>query len=126
MKTRDGSYKGIAWNLTLETKQKQLDFEIALPKMEGQRVVLLTKTVDEECCNPLKVWHEIGEPANLKEDQIELLKAAAKPLVATQLVDGKAPKFTIKAGRNAVVYFEAACAPLTSDNAYDYKFYEKM
>ncbi len=126
VRTTDGSYKGIAWNLTLETKQKQLDIEISLPKMEGQRVVLLTKTVDEECCNPLKLWHEIGEPANLKEDQIELLKAAAKPLVASKLLDGRSPKFTIKAGRNAVVYFEASCAPLTSDNSYDYSFYEKM
>ena len=68
----------------------------------------------------------MGEPANLNAAQIDLLKASAKPLVASQLVNGKVPKFSIKAGRNAVVYFEFSAAPLTSDNAYDYSFYEKM
>ena len=68
----------------------------------------------------------MGEPANLNEQQIELLKSAAKPLVASKLVDGKAPKLMLKAGRNAVVYFEVALAPLTSDNCYDYSFYGKM
>ena len=133
VKASDGSYKGIAWNLTLETKKKELTFEITLPGIaaggktgSGARANLITKTVDEECCNPLKVWHNMGEPANLNEAQIELLKSAAHPLVASQLIDGKAPKFTIKAGRNAVVYFEASPAPLTSDNSYDYSFYEKM
>ena len=68
----------------------------------------------------------MGEPANLTDAQIELLKSAAHPLVATELLNGSAPKFTLKAGRNAVVYFEVVPAPLTSDNNYDYSFYEKM
>ena len=101
-------------------------FEISLPKNAASRLCLLTKTVDEEYCNPLKVWHELGEPANINDEQIELLKSAAKPLVKTQLLKGTSPKFTLSAGRNAVVYFELAPAPLTSDNAYDYSWYEKM
>ena len=126
VRAADGSYKGIVWNLTLETKQDKIDFEINLPKSTAARLCLLTQTVDEECCNPLKVWHELGEPANLNDAQIELLKSAAKPLVKTQVLKGAAPKFTLSASRNAVIYFELAPAPLTSDNAYDYGFYEKM
>ena len=110
-----------------QQEAKTLNLELELPlAAQTEANVLLTRLVDEETCNPLKVWHDLGEPANLTEEQIELLKSAAKPLVATQLIDGSSPKFTIKAGRNAVVYFEAACAPLTSDNSYDYSFYEKM
>ena len=126
VKTGDGSYKGIAWNLTLETKQKQLDINISLPAFADKRVTLLTKTVDEECCNPLKVWHDLGEPANLKQEQIKLLKGSAHPEIATSLIDGKAPSFTLNIKRNGLVYFEVAAAPLTSDNSYDYSFYEKM
>ena len=126
VRAADGSYKGIVWNLSLETKQDKIDFEINLPKNAATRLCLLTKTVDEECCNPLKVWHELGEPANLSDEQTELLKSAAKPLVKTHLLKGSAPKFTLTAGRNAVIYFELAAAPLTSDNSYDYSWYEKM
>ena len=127
VRTTDGSWKGIVWNLTLETKQKELTFEIDLPG-SAARMCLLTKTVDEECCNPLKVWHDLGEPANLTDDQIELLKASAKPLVKTKVIESKsktAAHITLTASRNAVVYFELAPAPLTSDNAYDYGWYDK-
>ena len=126
VKAADGSYKGIAWNLTLETKQDVLGIDVCLPAFAEKRVTLLTKTVDEECCNPLKLWHDLGEPANLKEEQIELLKGAANPLTATKVLDGSAPKFTLNVNRNGVVYFEAAPAPLTQDNGYNYSFYEKM
>ena len=59
VKTKDGEYKGIAWNLTLETKEKEITFNINLPafKKNQNRVSLLVKTVDEQTCNPLKVWH---------------------------------------------------------------------
>lgn len=126
VKTGSDSYKGIAWNLSLETKENQLAIELSLPAFGDKRVTLLTKTVDEECCNPLKVWHDLGEPANLKQEQIELLKEAAHPAVATALIDGNSPKFTLNVKRNGVIYFEVLPAPLTSDNSYDYSFYEKM
>ena len=68
----------------------------------------------------------MDKPFRSIDEQIELLKSAAKPLVKTQLLKGGAPKFTLNAGRNAVIYFELAAAPLTSDNSYDYNWYEKM
>ena len=126
VKTGAGTYKGIAWNLSLETKQNQLNIDISLPAFGDKRVTLLTKTVDEECCNPLKVWHDLGEPANLKEEQIELLKGVAQPLTQTKLIDGSAPQFTLNVKRNGVIYFETIPAPLKSDNCYNYSFYEKM
>ena len=33
----------------------------------------ITELVDEEVCNPLKAWHDLGEPANPSQEQLELL-----------------------------------------------------
>jgi len=124
VKTKDGNYKGIAWNLTLETKEQEIDFEIKLPQLTG-RNCLLTQTVDETTCNPAKLWHDLGEPANPSAAQNELLKSAAKPLFQTEVLEGNS-EFTLKAKKNSVIYFETKKAPLTSDNGYDWDFYDKM
>ena len=129
VQTKDGVYKGIAWNLTLETKASKIgfNFELALKAKETKRYFLMTKTVDEETTNPLKIWHDMGEPANPCKDQIELLRMSGKPLVNSQSIDaaGEA-KFNLTAKKNGVIYFELKEAPLTSDNGYDYNFYDKV
>lgn len=128
LKTADGLYKGIAWNLTIETNEDNMKIEIALP-VNKKRLCLLTKTVDEECCNPLKIWHDLGEKANPDAEQVQLLKDCAKPLVKSLLMenndenDGIILNLSLK--RNAVQYFELKEAELTSDRGYDYSVYEK-
>lgn len=47
---------------------------------------MITKVVDEENGNPLKVWHDIGEPANPSREQIGLLREVARPMVCTKKV----------------------------------------
>lgn len=124
VKTKDGSYKGIAWNLYHETKQKSIKFDVKLPALKG-RNCLLTQTVDEKTCNPVKLWHDLGEPANPDEQMVEMLKAAAKPLFETEvLVDSG--NFTLTASKNAVIFFETKPAEIKGDRGYDYTFYEKM
>lgn len=126
IKTKSGSYKGIAWNLTIETKEDEMDFEVVLPAVhKGQgRMCLLTKSVDEECCNPLKVWHDLGEWAHPTDAQNELLKSAANPLVKTSVIeaDGDKSKISLTVKKHGVVYFEFAPASITSDRGYDYDF----
>ena len=123
VKTGDGDYKGIAWNLTLENNEAQIDFDLQLPLQSG-RYCLLTKTVDEVSCNPVKIWHDLGEPSNPNEEEAALLRDAAKPLVQSKGVEKGAP-VCISAGKNGVVYFEVKKAPLKSDRGYDYNYYTK-
>jgi len=75
--------------------------------------------VDEDVCNPLKVWHDIGEPANPSPEQIKLLQGVS-PLIATNRCHG-APAIELTLGRNALVYFEIFPAPITSDRGFDYE-----
>lgn len=100
---------------------RTLEFE--LPVSGTGEYVLLTKTVDEECCNPLKVWHDLGEPANPSKGQLAVLREAARPFVATRRLhaDGGALSFRIVLRPNAVVYFETARVVQHSDRGYSYE-----
>ena len=83
MKMADGEYRGVAWNAVRKRAGNDLELEFSLEQAPGN-YCLLTKRVDEECCNPLKVWHDLGEPANPSEEQNALLRAAAQPKIATR------------------------------------------
>ena len=87
------------------------------------RYVLITRTVDEKSCNPLKIWHDIGEPAHLNKEQTELIKSGAFPAVATTEIDisnSKELSFDIQINENGVVYFELRPVKETPDRGYDY------
>lgn len=123
VKTAKG-YKGIAWNISIETKENLINLNLEIPAYK-KRYCLLTKTVDEECCNPLKVWHDLGENAHLNLEEKDLLKAAAKPQIKTIILENKAAdsiNVNLEIKKHGVIYFELSEAPLTSDNGYDYNF----
>ena len=79
--------------------------------------VLITQLVDEEVCNPLKIWHDLGEHANPSADEVALLRSAANPFVQTKRCGNKI-NLTLK--ENAVCYFEIKTAPIISDRGYEY------
>lgn len=83
---------------------------------------LITKTVDENCCNPLKLWHDIGEPAYPTHAETELIKSAAWPLTESTVISAKdgVVSSQITVNRNGVVYFTLTKRQLTSDRGYDY------
>lgn len=84
---------------------------------------LLTKTVDEDHANPLKVWHDLGEPRQLTAAQTALLQESAQPLVATQRLtaeDGQL-SFTLRLKEDAVVSFQLLPAAFQGDRGYDYR-----
>lgn len=122
LQKEDGSYVGVAWNLSLERTGRCLELEYHLPlSNETKLYCLLTKTVDERVCNPLRVWHDMGEPAYPTSEQISLLKDASNPLVATQQLKAKdSYHFTLTLEENAVVYFELGQVTMHSDLGYDY------
>lgn len=120
MRKADGSYEGVAWNICKEARE-QVAVEVALP-VKG-KCVLATETVDETVCNPLKAWHDMGEPASLTETQLRFLRQAGQPLCETQQV--KDGKLSLTLRENAVVHFTLSSAAGESDYGYDYDWYNK-
>lgn len=119
MRREDGSLEGVAWNLCRD-ERKVLELSLDLPAAADS--VLLTETVDEECCNPLKMWHEMGEPASLTGEQLRLLKAAAQPLTESKPVAaGETPALTLK--ENGLVHFVLTPVKKQNDFGYDYDWY---
>lgn len=98
-----------------------IELSMTLP-MQGE-ASLLYKVVDEDCCNPLKLWHDMGEPAGLTEAQKKLLRMGAMPAVKSgrvEAVDGQAVvSFVLQ--ENAVVYFSLTENKIVPDRGYDYE-----
>ncbi len=118
MRREDGSLEGIAWNIC-QQQRGEMALRIQLPEAYD---VLLTETADEECCNPLKVWHDLGEPDSLTQGQLWLLRRAGEPLVQTRRLNGEsAVRLTLK--ENAVVHFTLQKAEIAPDEGYDYQWY---
>ena len=121
MKTQDGRYKGVAWNLIKNTELEQ-DLELNFTLPMSKEACLLVKTVDEVCCNPLKIWHDIGEPAYPTPAQNALLRGSSMPLVTTERVAAEKEGTTIKLNlsKNALTYFEVFSVDQKSDRGYIY------
>lgn len=128
LKRRNGDYLGIAWNVAFTEDNTGGQngggrrIEIFLPAGK-EEYCFLTKTVDEETCNPLKVWHDIGEPAHLTDMQKKLLRESARPYLWTErkrACDGRlCVELVLK--KNAVVYFELNAGEVVSDRGYRYE-----
>lgn len=123
VRREDGSFYGVAFHYTLERKQEELSLQFHLTKLDNSnQYCCIIKTVDESSCNPLKAWHEMGEPANLSKEQLAVLKQIAQPVVTTQLIEseGDTLDFSVVLQENAVVAFELRPVEITSDRGYDY------
>ena len=148
LKRPNGNYLGVAWNVAYNEKQGnetpaeevrggqdaavgqnaraarewRRKLEIQLPAGE-EEYCLITKTVDEETCNPLKVWHDIGEPAHLTEEQKKLLRESAKPCVKTERKQqhGGSLRVELMLEKNAVIYFELNAGKVNPDRGYRYE-----
>jgi len=122
VKTGDGEYRGILWNMTLNRKgcSVSLNYSFETPAKEH---CLLVKRVDENGTNPLKVWHDLGEPANPSKEELQLLRESARPLLTTtRLEEGTDTAFvTLHLKKNAVQYFELLPAVIRSDAGYSYE-----
>lgn len=117
----DGSYRGVVWNMT--GRRTGYDFSITLEMTENAEGCLLTRTVDEKHGNPLKVWHDLGEPANPTEEENELLRLAAAPYTETVRVvprNGRT-EVSFPVAENGVVYFEWKPGKVKPDSGYSYE-----
>lgn len=128
MQKPDGNYHGILWNHKACGNPAEEDIVIRMmfPMESGEsgEASLVWKVVDEECCNPLKLWHDMGEPANLNETQKKLLRMGAMPAVKSERVQLSQEEqvqvvFTLQ--QNAVVYFDLTANKIMPDRGYDYE-----
>ena len=120
MKKADGTYEGVAWNIA-QAEREDAQLTLALP-LNG-KCVLTTETVDEITCNPLKAWHDMGEPASLTDAQLRFLRQAGQPLCQTQQIEDGQVALTLK--ENAVIRFTVKEVAPQVDYGYDYTWYEK-
>ena len=116
----DGSYEGVAWNIC-KASREEVSLHISLP-VEG-KCVLMTETVDEMVCNPLKAWHDMGEPASLTDAQLRFLRQAGQPLCETAQLSGGELSLLLR--ENAVIHFVVASAAGESDHGYDHDWYNQ-
>lgn len=121
LKKKDGGYCGICWNMTLNRSDRSMELNLSF-EADSKEYCLLTKRVEEKTTNPLKVWHDLGEPRSLTKEQKGILKMAANPKVSTKIQYasyGKA-EINLTLEENAVVYFELSERKETADNGYSY------
>jgi len=117
----DDGYAGILWN----KDEEDLSVDITLPFEDGNEAneyTLITKTVDEECCNPLKLWHDIGEPPYPTKEQIKFLKSGAYPLVRSDIkrIEDSKIDISLDVHKHGIVYFELKKRVFTPDRGYNY------
>ncbi len=122
MRTGDGEYRGVFWNHTLKRNENSMEFTCEL-EVSGKEYCLITKRVDEETTNPLKVWHDMGEPTHLTEQQHEILLGASQPYVQSETKKATNSKLelTFALEENAVIYFELQQVNRVSDRGYSYE-----
>lgn len=97
---------------------------IHLPEnCEDEEFCLIQRTVDEEHGNPLKTWHDLGEPANPTREEMELLRQVACPGIATDsiMVDDGCLKINVILRANGVQAFELRPVERQQDAGYDYE-----
>ncbi|MBP5608657.1 MAG: xylan 1,4-beta-xylosidase [Lachnospiraceae bacterium] len=114
----DKGYAGIVWNIDGDEQKRKYSFKT--PEEGGY--TLITRTVDESCCNPLKLWHDMGEPAYPSDEETGLIRSAAFPLTESTVVDAdkKEADIELSVKKNGVVYFTLTKRIFTPDRGYDY------
>lgn len=122
VKANDGTFRGIAWNICEnKSDEKTVKLPVSIEREVGE-YSLIQKIVDESTCNPLKIWHDFGEPRSLSADQIDVLKAAATPLIKSDiLISNGNVEFELEINPNGVIYFELMKCNSTPDRGYEYK-----
>ncbi len=123
VRTAEGNYRGVAWNYAPAEQEHAKMLRFALPAGQAAAWSLTVQTVDETVCNPRKVWHDLGEPANPTEAQVRLLRRSAMPQITSEIVTAEngTASFARTLGKNAVAFWEAAPRVCRPDRGYRYE-----
>lgn len=126
MKTND-RWQGVLWNSSMKRTGCEKTISIEIPTAEtgcpdNQEFLLLTQIVDEETCNPRRLWHEMGQPSSLSAEQKVLLIETAKPQLRSCNVKAEQGKVTLEmpVKEFGVQYFELIPVTRKPDRGYQY------
>lgn len=119
----DGSIAGVLQNPDLHGEKKSKTVEIELDGLADGEYFLLSEIVNDRFGNPLKTWHEMGEPASLNDGQKTLLRKIATPGSETSNITVTGGRATLKFGLepNEVRYVNLLPVKRTNDRGYDYE-----
>ncbi len=119
--TKDGKgiLRGVCWNIAEEEGPSYLTLDFSL-ELEKGKYVMIQKMVDEDTCNPLKTWVNMGMPANPAPEELKLIKETALPQVRTKTFEvmDKEGKVEIKLSANGLCYFEIKPVQAKADRGY--------
>lgn len=120
----DGGYRGVAYNLCMDSENKELiiNLDLEVLNKEAENYTLITRLVDEDHANPLKIWHDLGEPSSLNKEQLKLLRNSASPFISTDVLKNISGniKTELTLMANSVIWFEIKSMSANSDRGYDY------
>lgn len=124
MQRPDGSYEGVVWNADWE-HPAPLPLRLTLPAEEGADYAVVMERVADGVGDPLKLWHDLGEPASLTAEQHRLLQGAARPQVSSRRLAAQHGQVTLDCRLSAceVMHLTVRKAPVNSDDGYDYAWY---
>lgn len=121
LRGKDGAYDCLLWN----TEKGKTEVCLSLPA-EGE-MTAVTQRVDDQHGNPLKVWHDLGEPATLSKTQEELLRRAAVPQVETEVLNAQEGRVELRAQMDGPAVLFVQLRPRREENepGYDYEWYRQ-
>lgn len=125
----DNKYKGVLWNMCMDSNaQDELEINIDMSVLDkDKRYCLITKIVDEETCNPLKVWHNMGEPSSLSPEKEKLLRECARPFIDSKIISFENDNnISFSLSRNSVIYFEIEMINDHTDLGFSYDRIKQM
>lgn len=120
LREEDGAYRGILWNLCQDTREERT-VKLALAAADGEWV-LVTRTVDEEGCNPLKMWYDLGEPASPSREELALIREAARPRAASRTLAAREDLIVLELElkENAVLWLDLRKVSREESFGYEY------
>lgn len=127
-----GGFAGVIWNFS--DKEITADISIATNRKAGKadagavKYSVLSELVDEKVCNPLKIWHDLGEPKYPSDAQADIIKKGSKPLMESMVAEEKSGNVSVsfKLGAYGIRYFTIKPLEFEGDVGYDIAKIEKV
>lgn len=115
----EGNYHGVVWNPVEDNIDRKLELHLQI-ELENGDYAIITKLVDEFTCNPLKIWIDLGSPANPTKEQMELTRAGSYPQITTnkRRVSENTLQLNYQLTANALLYINIQRIHPVSDRGY--------
>ena len=121
-----GGFAGVVWNMS--AKETAVNINLSAGVKKDDKFVALSELVDEEVCNPLKIWHDLGEPKYPSDEQADIIKKGSRPLLKSCVVTASEGKLALdfKLGAYGILYFTVKPMVFEGDAGYNYDKIEKI